>query len=172
MRRTSLENLPALSIPTPYQLRVAGPEEADTLARLLSEAYEDPNWAREKIFSEFLDNPSVPTTFAIMHGGTAYACASAKRHPDFDGVGYVHYVAALPKAPVRGLGFQVTLAVLHEFARWGCPGAVLHTDDFRLPAIVTYLRLGFQPDLWHESHPDRWTTIQNILGKAYPETSP
>ncbi|HHY83306.1 MAG TPA: hypothetical protein GX505_11630 [Clostridiales bacterium] len=45
----------------------------------------------------------------------------------------------------------------------GWTSAVLETDDFRLPAIKTYFRLGFQPKFTHESHPDRWDKISRLI---------
>jgi len=40
----------------------------------------------------------------------------------------------------------------------------LETDDYRLPAIKTYLNLGFEPLLVHENQRDRWRNILSALG--------
>jgi mycothiol synthase len=41
--------------------------------------------------------------------------------------------------------------------------AVLETDDWRLAAIRTYLRLGFEPDPVEEEHAARWRRVLKIL---------
>jgi mycothiol synthase len=41
----------------------------------------------------------------------------------------------------------------------GCGEAILDTDDFRLPAIRTYLRLGFTPEISADDHAHRWDRI-------------
>ena len=57
------------------------------------------------------------------------------------------------------LGKWVSLAVLYYFrdCRFKC--AMLDTDDFRLPAIKTYLNLGFIPVYVERSQPRRWQDI-------------
>jgi hypothetical protein len=39
----------------------------------------------------------------------------------------------------------------------------LHTDDFRLPAIKTYLKLGFTPQVDSAEVADRWKKISILL---------
>jgi len=40
-----------------------------------------------------------------------------------------------------------------------CREGVLDTDDFRLPAIRTYLGLGFMADVVEADHSNRWPAI-------------
>ena len=77
--------------------------------------------------------------------------------------GYLHWVGASPDYAGKRLGYAVTLAVLEEFVRLGCKDAVLETDDARLPAIRTYLNLGFLPTHRHETHAERWSAIEQNL---------
>ena len=63
----------------------------------------------------------------------------------------------------NGLGYQVSLAALHRMADEKKQRVILHTDDFRLPAIVIYLRLGFKPEIVHDSHELRWQKIYEAL---------
>ena len=41
--------------------------------------------------------------------------------------------------------------------------AQLKTDDFRLPAIKTYLNIGFKPDLSTDDYKERWEKIYENL---------
>jgi mycothiol synthase len=79
--------------------------------------------------------------------------------------GYLHMVGALSCCSGKGLGLQASLAALHRMAEEGRKSAILHTDDFRIPAIITYLKLGFKPKLTHESHPDRWKKLLMDLAR-------
>ena len=48
---------------------------------------------------------------------------------------------------------------------------VLFTDDHRLAAIKTYLKLGFEPQMVHDSHPERWREVLAKLGWQAPATA-
>ena len=41
------------------------------------------------------------------------------------------------------------------------------TDDFRLPAVKLYLKMGFVPDFEHGSYHDRWTRLARDLAPEY-----
>ena len=68
-------------------------------------------------------------------------------------------VAVLPDHRGRGLGHLLNALVLHRLKSLGYQKAHLKTDDWRLPAIKTYLAAGFHPLNTHESHPERWEAI-------------
>ena len=80
----------------------------------------------------------------------------------------VGWVSVSPEHQGKGLGYQVTLAVLLHAREMGWAAARLWTDDWRLPAIKTYLNLGFEPDMQHESHPERWRAVFDKLGNVEP----
>jgi mycothiol synthase len=64
----------------------------------------------------------------------------------------------------HGLGMTVCAAVVNRFLSAGYRNIYLNTDDFRLPAIKTYLRLGFVPLLHTPDMHDRWQVICDQLG--------
>ena len=76
------------------------------------------------------------------------------------------WVAVDPAHQGRGLGLQVCSAVLWYARRNGWPATTLNTDDWRLPAIKTYLKLGFEPELTHDSHRARWQEIRRRLAAS------
>ena len=48
----------------------------------------------------------------------------------------------------------------------GMETARLRTDDWRIPAIKTYLKIGFEPDLTSEpDYKERWEKIFEIIKK-------
>ena len=169
MRRPNLQALPDLSalLPPGYALREQRPDEDMAgLAALLGAAFPKDAWTPEKARAVLVADATVKTIFVIEHNAAPVATASARLLPDtYPGSGYVHWVAAHPAHQGRRLGYLATLATLRAFVRLGCRDAVLETDDFRLPAIKTYRRLGFVPEFRHPSHPERWAQIEALLAR-------
>jgi len=83
----------------------------------------------------------------------------------------LHMVACRPESKGRGLGKLVCQAVLDYFARRGEREVILSTDDHRLPALGTYLRLGWLPMRFvrGEDHLGRWEAIfRKLSSKCGP----
>jgi mycothiol synthase len=169
MRRPNLDDLPEIPLlPPGYTLREYRESDLEPLAAMMRAAFEDPQWTAERVRAALMDAPDVKKTFVVAYEGKPVASASARLLPEeFPGSGYVHWVATDPEHRGRGLGYAVSLAVLHEFRRLGCKDAVLETDDFRLAAIKTYQNLGFVPEHRHESHAARWAVVlANLMASA------
>jgi len=164
MRRPTLDGLPPLPVlPTGYTLRAYREGDLGPLASVLRRAFDDETWTPERARTALVDAPDVRQIFAIDWQGTLAATASARLKSEYPGSGYVHWVAVDPAHQGRGLGYAVSLAVLHAFVDLGCRDAVLKTDDPRLAAIRTYWRLGFRPEHQHETHPARWAEVEAKL---------
>jgi mycothiol synthase len=165
LRRPHLDELPEMTLPNGYALRTAVPEDAENLSACLQKAFPEMTWTAERTTEWLLADESVKTIFVIEKGGVIVATASARLLPDaYPGSGYVHWVGADPEHRGKRLGYLASLAILHEFVRLGCTDAVLETDDFRLPAIKVYFRLGFVPEYRHATHAPRWARLAPRLG--------
>jgi len=163
MRRDNFDNLPLVSLPEGYTLRhyQAGDDipwedlTESTLGFRLNfekDIKANPFFTPERVFFICKDEKMVATAIAW--------CAEK----DSDTVGYVHMVGSDPVHKGKGLGYQVSLATLHKMKEEGKKSVLLHTDDFRLPALAIYLKLGFKPDKHHESHESRWEKVFEELG--------
>ncbi len=145
-----LNDLPDLMMPDGYSLREYRPGDDAAWAGVLNAAFpeERGKWTAARIAEEFLNQePFRPErVFFIEHEGRLVATATAWDR-GAPGWGYVHWVAVEPGHQGRRLGRLITLATLHQFRRDGYHAAMLDTDEPRLPAIATYLSLGFEPDL-------------------------
>ena len=78
--------------------------------------------------------------------------------------GYIHMVACKPDYRGRGLGHLLNDVAVYALKSAGMETANLTTDDWRIPAIKTYLKAGLYPDT--ESQPDfkeRWEAIYKII---------
>jgi mycothiol synthase len=167
MRRPSLDELPPLDVPLGLTLRTAESQDEPALAALLASAFEDDSWTVERVQKSLTQADDVYQVFVLVgESGDLMATASSQFRPGDTRSGFVHWVGANPTIKVKGqrLGYRVSLAVLHDLKARGFSSSTLITDDFRLPAIKTYLNLGFLPLVTHESHPERWQKVAAGLG--------
>ncbi len=81
----------------------------------------------------------------------------------FPGDAYLHWVGGRKAHAGKRLGRYVSLAALHAGCERGYTGAWLETDDFRLPAIKTYLDLDFVPVMREDGHSERWDAVRAEL---------
>ena len=84
----------------------------------------------------------------------------------------IGWVASHPEHRGRNLGRAATAAAVTVALGLPERPVYLLTDDFRLPALKMYLRLGFIPDLQHPSYPERWQRLFVQLGDSYASCSP
>ncbi len=164
MRRPHLRELPQVVLPAGYLLRTAGPEDAPGLADLLSAAFNEP-WELETVRKRLIEDDTVAAIYVIVRSnGCMAATASSRLVPEqYPGSGYLHWVGADPRERGKSLGRLVTLSVLHDFARRGLIDSVLETDDGRLPALATYLKCGYVPELRGPEDAARWAAVRDAL---------
>jgi len=166
MRRPSGLPLPPHQNQAKPRIRVATGDDIPALAALLGKAFPDKTWDPDRTEQTFFKDPTIHTTFvATDSNGNLLATATARVDTvNFPGDGYVHWVGTDPDAQRGGLARLLMQRVLQTFADLGLDGAVLETDDHRLPALRLYLSLGFEPVPWHESHTERWEMVHAMLG--------
>ena len=156
---------PVLALSAGYTLRGASRQDEAALARVLSAAFKE-DWSLARVREALFDDSSVDRTFVIESGGEVVATASHQVRPEPNpAAGWVHWVACLPAHGGKKLGLIATIAVVNESFRQKRPEVYLQTDDFRLPAIASYLACGFEPDPWHASHPERWSVVRENLAR-------
>ena len=81
--------------------------------------------------------------------------------------GELGWVAGRTAHAGHGLGMAVCAAVVRRHLSAGYERIYLNTDDFRLPALKTYLKLGFVPFIFGEGMPGRWEAICQKLDWPY-----
>jgi mycothiol synthase len=118
-----------------------------------------------------------PSRVFVMFDDHGQPCATAsswRQHYRWGpGVGYVLFVGVARPYQGRGLGCAMTLHILHDFVQHGLSLAILETNEPNLPALKTYLKLGFQPRLLEVEHEARWQQIFAALNKKpvdYPRS--
>lgn len=126
-----------------------------TAEELDSVILKKPGVRPEGVFVVEMDNKLIGTA-------TGYTHEPNGDNPGDNG-GTLHMVSALPEAAGRRVGFNVCACVVNYLLGIGCSYVDLTTDDFRLPAIVTYARLGFRPVIDDEEMLGRWTALAEKL---------
>lgn len=158
MLRDDLCELPYIALPAGYLIRTFRKGEQQAWERIIQQSF-----GSETSFAETMmaDRCYLPQrVHFVCCGGQAVGTASAWVVPGWGArYGFLHYVGVTPRHQGKGLGFQVSLAALRSMRAENKTAAVLTTDDFRLAAIGTYLRLGFRPLLVHENQRDRWRAV-------------
>ena len=169
MVRPNLTALPAVKLPSGYTLRTYRSGDRQAWNELMDAAFD---W--EKGHADFdklmaADPCYRPERIQLIadQEQKLVATASAWIDPSFGPrAGMLHWVGTHPEHQGRGLGYQVSLAALHYTAAEGLGAMGLLTDDFRLPAVVTYLKMAFLPAPTDQTHPQRWRDILHRLDWA------
>jgi len=105
--------------------------------------------------------------FIIIHkasGSIVGACMAAHhpkpRHPLG---GCLGWLAVDPGHRGKGIGIFLTGIVMNRLIRAGYKRIFLGTQDFRLSAIKTYLKLGWVPFLYEETMKERWLSVCSAI---------
>ena len=162
-----LSGLPPLVVPAGYALRHFEPRDASAWAALLARNGELGEWSIDKAEPYFAAGSHMPLegAFFITAGGEPVATAQLHLKPDgpYAPVPELGWVAVDPAHQGYGLAAVASVAVMHYAASTSHREIFLLTDDHRLPAIWTYLKLGFEPWITDASHPDRWRLVREKL---------
>ena len=151
----NIRELPSVNLPPGYHCRHFLPGDEMHWNRIISDSF-----GQFHDFKEFMMKDSVFSPervwFICDHD---WPVATASAWHESDAVGVLHMVGRQNDHAGKGVGYLASLAALHQMKKEGKVCATLSTDDHRIPAIKTYLKLGFLPLISHESHEQRWRDI-------------
>lgn len=159
MLHPDLNNIIDLKLPEPFKTRSENsPSDHKAWERIISESFEnkysyslmtDDKFYKPERVLFVTDENDIPVATAASWDSDDYPADCA----------VVHMVGVLPERSGHHLGLHASLAAMRQAKREGFARMVLLTDDFRIPAIKIYLRLGFLPAITHESFIGRWKDI-------------
>lgn len=89
----------------------------------------------------------------------ATACGLDRSSDPSSPIGELGWVAVDPAHRGKGLGLSVCVAVVRYLLHRGYKKIYLKTDHWRLPAIKTYLKMGFEPERTTPDARFRWARI-------------
>ncbi|MCL2773994.1 MAG: GNAT family N-acetyltransferase [Oscillospiraceae bacterium] len=163
MVKLNMNDIPDAHIPAEYELRVLRPEEKNKWEELCNKMFDF-----KSTFTETLEGKRgyiADGVLGIFHGDKLIATGTALLDYNQNGYGYVHMIAADSDYSGKKLGYEIVAAVLRRLRGGDFDKSELTTDDFRLPAIKTYCKLGFVPDLSvDETMRERWENLYKTFG--------
>lgn len=179
MIRPNLDNLPPVIVPNGCQIRTYLPGDEAAWAEIMNTGI-GTGWSVEMVKDQLISQPQFDAKglfFAICNGHPIGSACAWRGSLEEQVMGNVHMVCVLPEARGNNLGYLLTLAVLHRLKQQGFRQADLLTDDFRIPAIRSYLRLGFEPFCYDETDVERWGKVMEAVAvgnalRSVPPGSP
>ena len=165
MRRLNLEGLGEVSLPDGYEIRTYREGDDAAWAEIVNRSLGD-GWNAERCRRDLTGCPQFRPDglfFATWEGKPIGTTCAWTGSIDETQVGQVHMVGIVPEHRGKRLGYALCLSVLRFFKENRFQHARLSTDDFRLPAIKTYLNLGFEPHYADDDHKSRWDAIHAKL---------
>jgi mycothiol synthase len=164
-----LDAPPVVLPPMGYSVRVYRPGDEPRFYEIMALA----GW---KGWDDHILQPSLAKIipggwFMAVHDRTheivATAMASHNCRGEYPFWGELGWLAGDPANSGKGLGMAVSAAVTARFVAAGHRRIHLFTEDFRLAALKTYLKLGYVPFLYSPDMQYRWKTICEQLGWTY-----
>jgi mycothiol synthase len=94
-----------------------------------------------------------------LESGETVATAMALSSDAYPSGGELGWLAADPAHTGKGLGMAVTAAVTTRFIDGHCHPIHLYTEHWRLPALKTYLKVGYVPFLCTREMAGPWRAV-------------
>ncbi|MBN2582123.1 MAG: GNAT family N-acetyltransferase [Planctomycetes bacterium] len=159
---------PPVRLPDGYAIRQLGDDDIPAYIELLDKTGFS-SWTRERV-RRIWGTVLPEGAFAIVDERTGRLAATAlAQHVPYNTYprgGQLGWVAADPALRGKGLGEAVIAAATRRLIEVGYEDIYLMTDDFRLPAIAVYLKLGWQPVTDGPGMAERWQEIRRKLDAA------
>jgi len=153
-----------------YMLRQITLEDRHSYEQTFATAFDDPS-----PFGDLMKHMLPDGFFVVEHMPTSTVVAAStaaiyekSQHPDGHSLQWV-----VAHSDHRGTGAgQATVAAATQILADHSPNySYLSTDDFRIPAINIYLKLGWKPLLYRDDQISRWARIFGILEKPFNENN-
>ena len=135
------------TVPSGFELR--GYQSRDELAwaNLVNLGGFGQKFTAERVI-EYMESPERRAgSRIVLKGGEILAATFATIQKEADNLSSLDYVVSHPDYRGLGLGRIVCEAVVKYFVEIGRNDVILHTDDWRFPALGLYLSMGFVPNL-------------------------
>ena len=161
--------LPELTVAEGFVIRPLEDSELEAYNQLRA-SVGFPAWEPEYL-AKFRNKVLKDALFVVEEKATGRLCASAAAEktdmPERPELGVLGWVMTHPDYNGKRLGRSVSVAVMHRLYQEGYRAYSLLTDDFRVPAVSTYIKLGWQPWLYLEDMEGRWRALADVLKRDF-----
>jgi mycothiol synthase len=161
MEKKPLTDLPEVILPPGYSIRPIAIEEGYLWEQVMDQSFGDygPGTFQEIMVENYDYDPERVRIMFDENGRPCATGTSWRRHYRWGtGIGYVLFIGVVKSYQRRGLGYQIVLHVLHDFVKHGFECAIVEPDN-NIPALKTYLKLGFIPRIVHPQQYEQWDSI-------------
>ena len=173
MRYPGRSSPPPVEIPVRYQLRTYMEGDVPGWVALFNANGQLGEWDAAKVRGELDGSVVAGMQFFVVDGEDPVAMASVhNKVMQEEECWMIGWVATHPEHLGNRLGAHATMAAVRAALTLPERPVVLLTDDFRLPAIRVYLKLGFVPTYDHPTYPGRWNEVFARVGEAYAQYNP
>ncbi len=156
-----LKDPPDIHLPSGYTLRLYRPGDEARFYEIMALAGW-PGWDDKKLHP-WLMKILPAGWFMITHAASDEIAATAMCLHNYKGInpfqGELGWLACEPAHTGKGLGLAISAAVTRRLIEAGYNNIRLYTEDYRLPALKTYLKVGYIPVLYLPGMPERWRKI-------------
>jgi mycothiol synthase len=166
------DHIPAIEVPEGYSLRNYHPGDETRFYELMNLAGWD-NWS-DGTLQPWLAKIIPDGWYMLIHDLTEKIVCTAMALHNYKEIypfcGELGWLAGDPEHSRKRLGAAASAAVVRRLINAGYRKIQLFTEDYRLPAIKTYLLVGFVPSLYLEGMEDRWRGLcENLDWPFRPE---
>ena len=165
--------MPEVKMPTGYVMRAYLPGDVKSWADTLQKGDFGDGWNDMRVLEYLEDTDRREGSRVVEFDGRIVAAtfASTRRYPADEtsnsdnevAEGILDFVVTHPDHRGKGIGRATCTEVARFLVGRGYKTVVLHTDDWRLPAIHVYLSLGFKPVMNRSDMPKRWAVVYENL---------
>ena len=166
MLRLHVDAIPQYPLPTGYHMRLFRPGDRETWIGImrLSEPTVEGDWGAtfDHEFGHDLPAMARRGSFLVAPDGRAVGAITAWRLRRYLGLpwGRIHWVAIVPGHRGKGLSRCLMTSAMERLGALGHRRAMLETQTHRIPAIRTYLRFGFLPDMSYGDAARAWRLVR------------
>ena len=160
--------IPPLEVPEGFEIRPLkrGDEEQYLAMRPMSGFTE---WDRARL-DEYLNGPAKRVMLLVDKASGTFAQAASAESYTEEGTGQFGWLLSNPAYRGRGLGRPISIATMQALKEEGFKRFAIFTDDFRVPALRIYLKLGWHPVYHADDMEGRWTAIGKQLNLKFTPT--
>lgn len=165
------ESPPSGELEEGYGLRPYQVGDDERWLGLLSANGQLGTWDADRLERDLKGHLVRGTPLLVLHGEQVVAAAGVYDRLVAGVMSWeIGWVVCHPEHSGKGLGRCATAAAVQVALALERRPIVLRTDDHRIPALKSYLRLGFVPEYGHPSYPPRWQALFAELGQEFGPT--
>lgn len=158
---------PRVVLPPGYGLRTFRPGDEERWCELMGLC----GWAdwKPSMLAPWHERLLPEGFYLAIHEATDVIVASAMALTSDGNSAELGWVISDPAHRGHGLGATVSAAATARLLEAGRDPVYLLTDDHRLAALKTYLKMGYVPQIGMDDMPDRWRKVCENLGWEHAE---